>query len=142
MVVIVVPFIAYQHLGDSNSIWQVAQERDLTLSLLPDWSKQSLFSVVSMALGWGIGYFGQPHILNKFMAIKETSELVKAKWLSTSWQILALTSSASAGLVALAFFAEPVTNGELIFIDMVKVLFNPFLSGLILCAIFLVSRLR
>lgn len=94
-----------------------------------------LFSALTLAFGWGLGYFGQPHILNKFMAIKNPDDLVKSKWIGTLWQILALGAAILSGLAALYFFDEPHHNPELIFVDMVKFIFNPFFASLILCAI-------
>jgi sodium/proline symporter len=94
-----------------------------------------LFSALTLALGWGLGYFGQPHILNKFMAIKNPDDLDKSKWLGTAWQILALGGAVISGLAALYFFSGPQNNPELIFVDMVKSIFNPFFASLVLCAI-------
>ncbi len=57
-----------------------------------------LFEVFALACGWGIGYFGQPHILNKFMAIRDPADLNKSKWLGTAWQILALSGAVVSGV--------------------------------------------
>ena len=92
-------------------------------------------SAFTLACGWGVGYFGQPHILNKFMAIKNPHELNKSKWLGTAWQLLALGGAIASGLAARYFFASPPHNVELIFVDMVKSIFNPFFASLVLCAI-------
>jgi sodium/proline symporter len=93
------------------------------------------FSAFTLACGWGLGYFGQPHIINKFMAIKNPKELYKSKWLSTAWQILALGGAILSGLAAVYFFSYPPKNPELLFVDMVHALFNPFLASLVSCAI-------
>lgn len=94
-----------------------------------------VFSALTLAFGWGLGYFGQPHILNKFMAIKNPDDLNKSKWLGTCWQVLALGAAVVSGLAAHYFFASVHHNPELIFVDMVKSIFNPFLASFILCAI-------
>ncbi|MBN4077368.1 sodium/proline symporter [Sulfobacillus acidophilus] len=95
----------------------------------------SLIGTLSIALGWGISYIGQPHILNKFMAIKNVNEIHKSKYLSMCWQILALFSSALVGFFALYYFEQGSVSQEQIFIKMAQLLFNPFFVGLILCGI-------
>lgn len=95
-----------------------------------------LWEILILTLGWGLGYFGQPHILNKFMAIKNPDDLRKSKWLGTLWQILALGGAIASGFAATYFFSVEPKNVELIFVDMVKGIFNPFTASLLLCAIF------
>jgi sodium/proline symporter len=106
----------------------------LTMPWLPT-DSSTAFTAFTLACGWGVGYFGQPHILNKFMAIKNPDELSKSKWLGTAWQVLALGGAITSGLAAIYFFDSPPHNPELIFVDMVKAIFNPFFGSLVLCAI-------
>ncbi len=99
-----------------------------TLSL-PSYSihwTQALF----LACGWGLGYFGQPHIITKFMGIRHVHEMHKSKWVGISWMTLAL---AGATLVGLLGYGSP--NPEMIFADMVQSLYAPFFAAFILCAV-------
>jgi sodium/proline symporter len=89
-----------------------------------------------LAAGWGLGYFGQPHILVNFMGIDDPKKISSAKWVGLTWQIIVLSAAIAIGLIALTFFPTPVANPELIYIIMTKSLFNPFIAGLALCAIF------
>lgn len=89
-----------------------------------------------LAAGWGLGYFGQPHILVNFMGIDDPKKISSAKWVGLTWQIVVLTAAICIGLIALTFFPTPVVNPELIYILMTKSLFNSFIAGLALCAIF------
>lgn len=107
----------------------------MSLSLAPGASVEAVITILSLALGWGLGYFGMPHIITKFMGIKHVSEMNKSKWLGMSWQFVALAAATAIGLVALAFFPEGIAKPELIFIEMVKELFHPFVAGIILCAV-------
>ncbi len=91
--------------------------------------------VLLLVFSWGLGYFGQPHILSKFMAIKDAQELNKAKWIGTIWQILALSASIATGLAAHLFFTEVPANPEMIFVIMAKAIFPSFLAAFALCAI-------
>ncbi len=135
LVVIFVPFLALSKIGGFSGLAQVILQKNLSLSLVPDFSSTTLKQILSLSIGWGLGYFGQPHILNKFMAIKNPAEIKKAQIISTVWQVMALSASAFVGLVAIAYLKEPPANTQLIFVEMVKTLFNPFLGGIILCAI-------
>ncbi|MCB1118485.1 MAG: sodium/proline symporter [Chlamydiia bacterium] len=89
-----------------------------------------------LAFGWGLGYFGMPHIITKFMGIKNPNEIKKAMVLGISWQAIALIAAALVGLIGIPFFHGTLANPELVFIEMVQILFHPFISGFILCAVF------
>ncbi len=88
-----------------------------------------------MALGCGLGYFGQPHILTKFMGIRDVSKMKQSKRIGMSWMVLSLCAATFAGLVAVPFFSSGIYDPEMIFIEMVKENFSPFVIGFILCAI-------
>jgi sodium/proline symporter len=95
----------------------------------------SIFSAVALILGWGIGYFGQPHIITKFMGINDANELKKSRFVGMSWQIAALAASVCVGLVGVAYFPMGLANPELVTVQLVHTLFHPFFGGVILCAI-------
>ncbi len=131
--ILFVPILAFIKIGGFTAVIDNASKSAIPLSLMEDFSYGSFFAIVSSALGWGLGYFGQPHILSKFMGIKTPSDLVKSKYLGMSWQILALSGSVFVGLIAIGFFNEGVVNPELIYVVMVKELFTPFFAGIVLC---------
>jgi Na+/proline symporter len=88
-----------------------------------------------MVAGWGLGYFGQPHIVTKFMGIKNVHQISKSKWIGMSWMVISLTAATLVGLVGIAYFMTGLSDPELVFIEMVKENFHPFLIGMILCAV-------
>ncbi len=133
--VILVPLTAFGKIGGIDSIVEIANAKNISLSLFNDYSWRSLSASLLLALGWGLGYYGQLHVLTKFMGIKDPKEMHKSKWLGMSWQVLALAASACVGLVGIAFFPDGLPNGELVFVDMVKQLFSPLFAGFILCAV-------
>lgn len=134
-VILVVPFLAISHMGGVQAIIDRSLQLDISHSLVPDFSLRTFIEIGSLALGWGFGYFGQPHIIGKFMGIRNPSDAHKSKYVSAVWQSLALTASVVVGLCAIGFFTTPPHNPELIFVEMVHQLFSPFFAGLILCAI-------
>ncbi|MEM7402412.1 MAG: sodium/proline symporter [Myxococcota bacterium] len=134
-VIVVVPILAYCNIPADQTLWAAAQAKGVSLMLLSDTSSASIIAAASLFFGWGMGYFGQPHILDKFMALRDPDKISYSKWLSSTWQICALGSSAACGLVAIAFLQPPPANPELLFVDMVQRLFNPMIAAWMLCAV-------
>lgn len=135
IMIILVPTVALSKIGGWHHVTTVAQQRHISLSLIPDSHPISLITTLSLALGWGLGYFGMPHVITKFMGIKEVSELNKSKWLGMSWQLIALIAAAMVGLIGIAYFPQGLDKPEMVFVNMVKDLFHPFFAGFILCAV-------
>jgi SSS family solute:Na+ symporter len=135
LMILLVPFIAYTKIDGWDQIVQVAQKQNIPLSLHPEGGFSASITIFSLLLGWGLGYFGMPHILTKFMGIKDVTEMPKSKWLGMSWQVITLAAATFVGLVAIAYFPHGLANPEMVFIEMVKELFHPFIGGIILCAV-------
>ncbi len=134
-VVIFVPFFMLGKVGGWAGISQAVTAKDLTMTLFPDFSLSTILEIIGMTAGWGLGYFGQPHIVTKFMGIRNVHEISKSKMIGMSWMLLSLSAATLVGLVGIAFFTQGLKNTELVFIDMVKNSFPPFLVGFILCAV-------
>ena len=102
----------------------------------------NLVNIIS-GLGWGLGYFGMPHILVRFMAVKSDKELNKSKSVAIVWVALSLIFACFIGVLGRAYLAPDalVAGGsEQVFIEMIKKLFLedikvPFIAGLFLCGI-------
>lgn len=135
LMIVIVPIIAYTRIDGWQEILHIADKQGVSLSFIPEGDFDALFTIGSLMLGWGLGYFGMPHIITKFMGIKNVSELNKSKWLGMSWQLVALSAAACVGLVAIAYFPDGIDKPEMVFVEMVKDIFSPFLAGFILCAI-------
>lgn len=135
LMILIVPYVAFSKIEGWSEISQTAQQKNISLSLIPEWSVNSITPLFLLAVGWGLGYFGMPHIITKFMGIKDASELNKSKWLGISWQVTILIAAISVGLIGIAYFPQGLANPELVFIEMVKDLFHPFMVGFILCGI-------
>lgn len=135
LVLLVVPWMAYSKMGGWSQIVEAAYLKEVNISIFPSADFEPIFSLASLALGWGLGYFGMPHIITKFMGIRSVSEIHKSKWLGMSWQLLTLTAAAFVGLIGIAYFPNGLAKPELVFVEMVKDLFHPFIGGFILCAI-------
>ncbi|GAA1897377.1 sodium/proline symporter PutP [Streptantibioticus ferralitis] len=91
-------------------------------------------AVISM-LAWGLGYFGQPHILARFMAIQNPRDIPKARRISAGWVVLALAGTSLAGLLGTVLIHQPLTDPETVFIALSTQLANPWLAGVLLVAV-------
>ena len=85
-------------------------------------------------LAWGLGYFGQPHILARFMAIKDQSEVPKAKRIGMSWMLITSLGAVAVALVG-AVHLPDLADPETVFIDLAQVLLNPWVAGFLIAAI-------
>ncbi len=133
LVLIFIPTYAYFIVGGCKSIAHAANLRSLSLFSFP--SLKHFADALLVAVGWGIGYFGQPHLFNFFMAIKDPKNIKYAKYLGGAWQLLALLSSFFLGIVGVAYFSGGITNPETIFISITTDLFPPLFAGFMLCAL-------
>lgn len=107
-------------------------------SFFPDSTGISaLLVMIVSSLGWGLGYFGQPHILVKFMAIGDPKKLKKSTRIAMTWVLLSLSFAIAIGVVGKAYLSTPLenANAERVFILMAESLSAPFITGIIWSAI-------
>lgn len=130
---IIIPIAAIYELGGWNETVQKIGTIDP--SHLNVYSGATTIGVISL-LAWGLGYFGQPHILVRFMGLKSTKEVPKARLIGMIWMIVSLFGAVFVGFAGIAYFAEsPLQNSETVFIMFSQVLFNPWVAGFLLAAI-------
>ncbi|MDP5252594.1 MULTISPECIES: sodium/proline symporter PutP [unclassified Vibrio] len=98
----------------------------------------SWIAIVSL-MAWGLGYFGQPHILARFQATRSNKDLTTARRIAVVWTILSMIGALAIGLVGLVYVTtHPGTSledGEKIFMLLVNAAFNPVIAGILLAAI-------
>jgi sodium/proline symporter len=123
-----------------NQIGSVAQTQHYLMELSPAMltlGGGSLLGILSAA-SWGLGYFGQPHIIVRFMAIRSVREIKIARRIGMSWMIISLTGAIAVGLVGAAYIKSiggNLSDPETIFIFLSNTLFDPLVSGFLLAAI-------
>ena len=137
---IAVPVVAVIHLGGFGNIAAtLTAQNSLAFSVFSDTSGQALgwIAIVSSA-AWGLGYFGMPHILVRFMSIENPQEIKDARRIAMTWLFIALGSAVLIGIAGKAYtIAAPLSkaNAETIFIVLSEGLFNSFLAGIMMSAI-------
>jgi len=135
LALVVTPIVVIIDIGGINEALLIIERvKEANLSLFHG---SSFIAIVSL-LAWGLGYFGQPHILVRFMSIRHENEMQKAKHIGMSWMGISILGSLSVGFFG---FAYVVANGvaledsEKIFIVLSQLLFNPWIAGFLLAAI-------
>jgi len=103
-----------------------------------DW--KSISDIVS-GLGWGLGYFGMPHILIRYMSIKSEKEMSKSRVIGICWTTLILIMASIVGLVGHQYLGTylPESSRSLVFVTMVRNVFPALLAGVLLSAILAAS---
>lgn len=134
-VIVCIPIYLLHQMGGVHFIMQHLEARDIATSLLPDFQGTTLWKIIMTATGWGLGYFGQPHILTKFMGIRHASEMWKAKYLGLSWLIVTLTAATFAGLIGIVLFQEGLADPQQVILNIVQQTLSPVFIGLTMCAI-------
>ncbi|MBM7604808.1 sodium/proline symporter [Metabacillus crassostreae] len=133
LALIIVPIVAVSKLGGWNDT--VNRVGELDPIYLDAFSGMSALAIISL-LAWGLGYFGQPHILTRFMALRSVKDVPKARMIGTIWMVFALFGAIFTGFAGIAYFAEsPIADAEQVFIIFTDVLFDPWVSGILLAAI-------
>lgn len=101
----------------------------------------SMVAILS-SMAWGLGYFGQPHILVRFMAADSVQSIPAARRIGMTWMILCLGGAVAVGYFGIGYFQvyPELANGvnhnpETVFMELTKILFNPWITGVILAAI-------
>ncbi|WP_202612614.1 sodium/proline symporter PutP [Vibrio toranzoniae] len=98
----------------------------------------SAIAIISLA-AWGLGYFGQPHILARFKATRSNKDLTTARRIAVVWTALSMVGAMLVGLVGLVYVtnsgAPKLEDGEKIFMLLVNAMFHPVIAGILLAAI-------
>ena len=107
-----------------------------TPDTLPEnyWNLFTNWKDVLSGLGWGLGYFGMPHIIIRFMSLRSDKDLKKSAKIGITWTALILIFSVAAGIIGHLFLGH-IDDSSVVFITMVRKIFPALISGLLLSAI-------
>lgn len=132
---VLVPVVTINEVGGITEVTSIVSQIDPELLNL--FNGVSLISIIS-AMAWGLGYFGQPHIIVRFMAIRSVKDMPTARRIGMSWMIVAIIGAMATGFAGIAYVAKSgmqLDDAETIFIVLSQILFNPLVAGFLLAAI-------
>lgn len=143
LALIIVPMVALYDVGGVSETISIIENKGSTY--LDLFQGTTTVGIVSL-MAWGLGYFGQPHILVRFMAIDHPKDLTKARKIGISWMILTVSGALVVGLIGIAYllkfdqttmlkFDRSNREAETIFIYFSRKLFHPLIGGFLLSAI-------
>jgi len=135
--IIVVPAMGVADNGGVSVIEATMHAKNIATGLFHTGTGELLsITAIISTMAWGLGYFGQPHILTRFMGIRSVKELPKATIIAVVWVFISLGAAVVVGMVAIPMF-DGLTGGdqEKVFIYMIGKLFNPWVGGILLAAI-------
>ncbi len=132
---VLVPIVTLGELGG----WTATSEavRGVNPDYLGWFSGVTALGIIS-SMAWGLGYFGQPHIIVRFMAVRSVKDIPAMRRIGMSWMLVTVVGSVMCGIVGLAFVTRtgaPLGDPETIFIVLSQTLFHPYIAGFLLAAI-------
>ena len=144
---VMVPVVAFMTLGGTGPVFSEVAE--ISPAMLNPFYGLTFLGLISL-LAWGLGYFGQPHIIVRFMAIKSVRDFKAARRIGMTWMTVAIIGAMLTGLVGAAYISVEganiagqgaymedgeLSNSETIFIVLSQILFHPLVGGFLLAAI-------
>jgi len=132
---VLVPVVTINEVGGFSEMQ--ASVEQINPDLLNIFSGVSAIGIIS-AMAWGLGYFGQPHIIVRFMAIRDVKDMPTARRIGMSWMIVAIIGAMATGFAGIAYVAKTglkLDDAETIFILLSQILFSPLIAGFLLAAI-------
>lgn len=150
LALIIVPLIAFFAIGgisgantailEATTAPVVADEAVRSSQFFQLWPEgMTVLGLISL-LAWGLGYFGQPHIIVRFMAIRSLKDIRAARLIGMTWMIVTVIGAVLVGYVGVAYVQQnglqsDLTDPEAIFILLSQVIFHPLIAGFLLAAI-------
>lgn len=143
--IVIVPCVMFKELNGSG--FERSELGNVSLGVTKGFGAMSIVS----AIAWGLGYFGQPHILTRFMAIKSSKEIKPARRIAMVWVIISLAMAVLVGMLANPFLKEMMASGQLadgildangmlhdsekVFMVLVQHMFPTIIAGIFLSAV-------
>lgn len=132
---VLVPAVTIMQVGGVDSAF--GEIKGIDPKLFDIFKGTSLIGIISL-MAWGLGYFGQPHIIVRFMAISSVKEIKKARRIGMGWMIFSVGGAMFTGFIGLAYYSKQglnLSDPETIFIKLSEILFHPLITGFLLAAL-------
>ena len=137
LALVLVPVFALNAVGSVDAAHAAMQAKNPELlTFFTDVKGEPLGWIAILSLlGWGLGYFGQPHILARFKAIANDKDMPTARRIAVSWTALTLFAALAIGWVAIAYLPTDLKDAETVFMVLVNSLFHPVVAGILMAAV-------
>lgn len=135
LALVIVPVVAWGALDADVGPWTILQRIDPNLTSF--FAGTTALGIIS-TMAWGLGYFGQPHIIVRFMAIRRVEDIPTARRIGLSWMAISLIGACAVGLIGKAYIAyngKGLADPETVLIALGALLLHPLVFGLLLAAI-------
>lgn len=132
---VLVPIVAFTDVGGVTETFNTIKQVDA--SHLDMFKGTTILGIISF-LAWGLGYFGQPHIIVRFMAITSIKDLKTSRRIGIGWMTISIIGAMLTGLIGIAYYAKnnaTLQDPEMIFVTFSNILFHPYITGFLLSAI-------
>jgi sodium/proline symporter len=132
---ILVPAVTIMEVGGLGSAFN--EIKGIDLKLFDIFKGTTVLGIISL-MAWGLGYFGQPHIIVRFMAISSVKEIKKARRIGMGWMVFSVGGAMFTGFIGLAFYSKQgleLADPETVFIALSGILFHPLITGFLLAAL-------
>ena len=130
---VLLPVVAFSELG-----WQFTGALEAAKPGAFDMLAGMTGLAIVSSLAWGLGYFGQPHIIVRFMAVRSVRDVPAMRNIGMTWMGVALIGALATGLIGVTYVVRtgtPLDDPETIFILLADVLFDPLITGFLLAAL-------
>ena len=134
---LLVPLFAIGEIGGVGATLAAVEAKNPELlNMFTDAKGETITLIGTLSLlGWGLGYFGQPHILARFKGIKSKDHVPAARRIAVLWSGVSMAGACLIGLAAIGYLPDGLGDNETVFMVMVDALFHPVIAGVLLAAI-------
>ncbi|ROR80002.1 sodium/proline symporter [Plantibacter flavus] len=135
---VAVPIVGLTQTGGIESTIESIRAASTTVDMFSLFTGGTILAAISAA-AWGLGYFGQPHILVRFMALRSPADATSGRRIGITWMILSVMGAMASALVGVAYFQQhpelALQNPERVFLELSQRLFHPLIAGFVLAAV-------
>ena len=139
LALMITPIVAAAFLTKTGPIGNVVDPENFYNMLATgkfDWIS---VATILTGLGWGLGYFGMPHIIVRYISIGSEKEMKKSRWIGIGWTTLILLMATVVGIVAHMYLGDKVQTTSTVFIELARYVMPVFIGGIIISAILAAS---
>ncbi|QYH35762.1 sodium/proline symporter PutP [Salinibacterium sp. M195] len=138
LALIAVPIVGITQTGGVSNTIESIRAANTDIDMFSLFTGGSVIAAISAA-AWGLGYFGQPHILVRFMALRSPGDAVAGRRIGISWMIISVLGAMASALIGVAYFQQnpglTLDNPERVFLELAQIFFHPLIAGLVLAAV-------